>query len=498
MFRWASVLLGLVLLASTSLSVFADDASVAAVPAGPDGWTAGSDASGSPPLRGAFDLGASVSISPGDPLVLNGWVGNLDDPSAISDVSVFDGDLSHPLGQAKLGLSRPDVVSALNAPSLATSGFSFTLDTWSLSLGQHTLIAAAHTTNNGTWTRPLGLNLVPAAPRPAGQFVYGTHLAALNHASLAQQDGFGLMWGYVPWEQVEPSRGSFLFKSKDRWGNPVANPLTNVLNAASAAGMKVILRLDEVPGWAGGSPAQLNPSDLENYVYEAVHYGHGTIAYVEVFNEPNLPYEWGGSPDPTSYARLLQAAYRGVKRADPSVQVISAAVAQKTGGLGGSMEDVDFLNGMYRAGAAGAFDLLGMHAYLGNFAPETNPGTCTPMCFRDIERFRAVMQQNGDGNKQAFITEIGALEQTSNDLGGFTWMELPSATRADYLLRALEMANANYRWVAGAMVFNFDYATVPWNPPTAEKYWFSLLDQWGRERPALRAIRNARATGALS
>jgi len=59
-----------------------------------------------------------------------------------------------------------------------------------------------------------------APPRPAGQFVYGTHLAAVDHAALAHQDGFRLMWGYIPWQQVEPTRGNFLFRSQDRWGKP--------------------------------------------------------------------------------------------------------------------------------------------------------------------------------------------------------------------------------------------------------------------------------------
>jgi hypothetical protein len=334
-------------------------------------------------------------------------------------------------------------------------------------------------------------------PRPTGDFEYGTHVIAMDHAQWARQVGFRLMWGYVPWQQVEPTRGGFQFKSKDEWGSTSPNPLTNVVTAARESGMKLILRLDEVPGWAGGSPAKLDPIDLENYVYEVVSYGKGTIQYVEVFNEPNLPYEWGGAPDPAAYTRLLAAAHRGVKRADPGVQVISAAVAQKTGGLGGTMEDVDFLEGMYKAGARGSFDLLGMHAYLGNFAPETDPSTCTPMCFRDVERFRAVMERNGDAAKQAFITEVGALEQTSVDLGPYAWMQLPSQTRADYLVRALQVANANYRWIRGAVVFNFDAATVPWHPNTTDKYWFSLLEPTGKERAALTAFRTARTDGRL-
>ena len=466
----------------------------------PSPLTAGAQSTDDTRVQGAVDLPAGARLTRGDALTIRGWVGSLDDASAITDVSIFDGDASAPhlLGMASLSLERPDVVAALNAPSLARSGFSAQLDSLALGTGHHTLVAVANTRTGNTWTRAVDVDVVPPAPRPVGQFIYGTHITAIDHAQLARSDGFNLMWGYVPWQQVEPTRGDFLFRSQDRWGQPTPNALTNVINAAANANMKLILRIDEVPGWAGGSPAKLDPADLEAYLYQAVSYGRGTIQYVEVFNEPNLPYEFGGQPDPARYASLLAAASRGVKRADPNVQVISAAVAQRTGGLGGSMEDVAFLDGMYAAGAASSFDLLGMHAYLGNFAPETDPRSCTPMCFRDVERFRAVMDSHGDTGKQAFITEMGALEKTTLDLGQYEWMELAPDARADYLVRALQMANANYSWIRGAMLFNFDYATVPWNPQSQEKFWFSLLDQSGNERPALAAIKKARTTGVLT
>jgi hypothetical protein len=265
--------------------------------------------------------------------------------------------------------------------------------------------------------------------------------------------------------------------------------------------MKLILRIDEVPGWAGSDPAHLDPSDLEAYLYETVTYGRGTIQYVEVFNEVNLPYEWGGPPDPAAYVRLLAAANRGAKRADPNVAVISAAPSQRTGGLGGSMEDVDWLNGLYQAGGASSFDLLGMHAYLGSFAPDSDPSTCSPMCFRDVERFRDAMLRNNDSAKQAFITEMGVLAQAPTDLGPYAWMELPADTRGEYLVRALEMANGNYPWIRGAMVFNFDYATVPWNPQTSERYWFSLTVPTANgpaDTPALQRFEQARASGLLT
>ncbi|HEY3063651.1 MAG TPA: hypothetical protein VGL99_32160 [Chloroflexota bacterium] len=206
----------------------------------------------------------------------------------------------------------------------------------------------------------------------------------------------------------------------------------------------------------------------------------------------------GRPAGPGGYARLLAAASRGIKRADPNVGVISAAVSQRTGGRGGTMEDVDWLDGLYQAGAKDWFDLLGMHAYLGSFAPETDPSTCSPMCFRDVERFRAVMERNGDSWKQAFITEVGVLEQTSVDLGPYAWMRLAPDTRADYLVRALQMANDNYRWIRGAMVYNFDAATVPWTPNTSEKFWFSPLNANGTARLALDRLTAARHDGRLT
>ena len=336
------------------------------------------------------------------------------------------------------------------------------------------------------------------APRPAGEFVYGALLAdPLENARIARAAGFTHMWAYVSWSKVEPKRGRFLFDMKDRWGQTTPNDLTNVVGAARKVGLKLVLRIVDPPGWACGAAACLDPSDVENYVRAAVDESQGVISHVEVLNEPNLPREWGAAPDPAAYTRLLAAAYRGAKRADANVKVIAAGVSARTGGLAGSMEDVDFLEGLYRAGGKQYFDLLGMHPYIGNLSPETDP-SCTPMCFRTLELWRAVMERNGDAGKQAFITEIGALEETSRGLGPFDWMKLSADRRAEYLVKALQLANANYPWIAGAMVFNLDYATTPWNPPSGEHRWFSLLNSDKSPRPALEQFKQARRDGRLS
>jgi polysaccharide biosynthesis protein PslG len=335
-------------------------------------------------------------------------------------------------------------------------------------------------------------------PRPAGEFVYGALVANPSaNARLAKAAGFTHMWSFVRWSQIEPSKGNFLFNSRNRWRQTTANDLTNVINAARKAGLKLVFRIVDPPDWAGGAVYQLNPTHLEEYVHEVVSYGSGTIEFIEVFNEMNLPREWGTSPtDPAAYVRLLQAAHRGAKGADPNVKVVSGAVSARTGGYGGTMEDVDWLDGLYRAGGRDYFDLLGIHPYVGNLGPEADP-SCTPMCFRTVELWRAVMEKHGDGGKKAFVTETGTLEHTSSDLGPFNWMKLPSNQRAEYLVKALQLANANYPWIAGAMVFNLDYATTPWNPPSSEHHWFSLLNADRSPRQAYSAFQQARQNGTL-
>lgn len=336
-----------------------------------------------------------------------------------------------------------------------------------------------------------------AATVAPSSFAYGTILTSLDDARLAHDGGFNLMSAYVAWSSVEPTRGQYVFEQHDKWGQTSPNDLTNVINAARSNNLKVGLRLDSPPAWAGGAVYTLDPADVQDYVYHAVKYAGGTIAYVEVFNEMNLPLEWGTSPvDPAAYERILAGASIGAHQADPNVLVVSAAPSQRTGGLGGTMEDVDWLNALYDAGGAAYFDALGMHAYIGNQDPGADPTACTPMCFRDLELYRAVMEQRGDAAKRGVITEFGALEQTSVDLGQYAWMELPSDMRAQYLVQALHMASTQYTWLLGATVFNLDYAGGM--PTSSERPWFSLLNADKSPRAAYTMIQQARASGYLS
>lgn len=71
-----------------------------------------------------------------------------------------------------------------------------------------------------------------AASIAPSKFTYGTILSGLDNVRMAREAGFNLMNAYVAWSAVQPTRGTFIFEQKDKWGRPEANDLTNVIEAA--------------------------------------------------------------------------------------------------------------------------------------------------------------------------------------------------------------------------------------------------------------------------
>ena len=223
------------------------------------------------------------------------------------------------------------------------------------------------------------------------------------------------------------------------------------------------------------------------------------LAY-EVFNEPNLNYEWGATVTASSaaaYARLLRAAYVGFKAGDPTATVVSAGLAD--GATAPSMNDLDYLQALYRAGARGGshFDAVGTHPYGGTAAPATDPTTsaCAATCFRRAERQHAILVRHGDSRTPMWATEVGWLLDplsytgTDEDLGpSFNWMKVPAQVQADDTVGALQYAQQHWPWMARLFVFNLDHSTAMWcgtaqtgyigqcYPPTTSVYWFSTLN----------------------
>lgn len=110
-------------------------------------------------------------------------------------------------------------------------------------------------------------------------------------------------------------------------------------------------------GWMPHADMRRLIADYTAYVYAVVRHFRGRIRAWQIWNEPDLPMFWKPAPNPSDYARLLDAAYGAVKRADPTSVVVMAGM---------SGVDLPFLRAV--VARRPRFDVISIHPY--RTAPE--------------------------------------------------------------------------------------------------------------------------------
>lgn len=317
-------------------------------------------------------------------------------------------------------------------------------------------------------------------PPPAADFIFGVNLADLANAYLVQDMHFGAIKGYINWATVEAQPGEF------RWTDP-----DNVLKAADGANAAVLLRVHGTPAWArppnsAESHPPTDPADFAQFLSALAARYRGRVAAYEIWNEPNLGYEWGNQPpDPAAYTTLLQAAYRAIKTADPTALVISGGLAPTAGDdFPVAMSDLDFLAGMYAAGARGNFDALGSHIYTFGQSPDTTSANPDDITFERVAHQHEIMLAHGD-TSPVWVTEMGwniTAPRTVSDDHRWGVSEL---RQAEYLTRAYGKIRTEMPWISAAFLFNLDFSAAPWYTADNPMRWYAILNPDRTPRPAM-------------
>jgi polysaccharide biosynthesis protein PslG len=305
----------------------------------------------------------------------------------------------------------------------------------------------------------------------------GANIADLGNAYLLQDMGFSWAKGYVNWETVEPEPGVF------NWADP-----DNTVHAFASRGRRILLRIHGTPAWARPADTFLtyppdDVSDFEDFVRRLAARYRGRIDAYEIWNEPNLNYEWGYlSPDAEKYTALLQAAYRAIKAEDPSALVVSGGLATTGDGSDTAVGDLVFLQGMYDAGAKGAFDALGSHPYaFGNPPDYVDPWG---LSLSRVDEQRQVMLANDDADTPVWITELGWVLNSSWALGEHETIGVTEIEQAAYLARSFEKSAADWPYVQTIFIFNLDFASVPWYTASEPMRWYAIVNPDRTPRPA--------------
>ena len=222
------------------------------------------------------------------------------------------------------------------------------------------------------------------------------------------------------WYSAEWTRGSFNWTYFD-----------TLVQEANARGLSIVATMGWPARWAvTDGVAYYGVPDMaawENFVSRTAARYRGQVDIWEIWNEPDKPYYWRGTP--AKYAELLARAYTKIKAADPEATVAVGGLAQ-----GGSSLVADFLqqilsNGTYPAGRY--YDVHNIH---------TNYRTAS-LITTQVNNNRAILSQHGL-NKAIIVTEASyssdpAYQTLPGYVGG------GEATQARYLVDAYNSMLAN-------------------------------------------------------
>lgn len=318
-------------------------------------------------------------------------------------------------------------------------------------------------------------------------FLFGTDRArTLTLANIAQ---FNWVRQQIHWRDIEGEAGQFVWR-----------PLDQIVNAARAHDQRLMLSIVRSPpratvGGHSGLPA--DPHLFAAFMAKVAARYQGRVAAYEVWNEPNLSHENGGTPaQPAAYLALLEATYPAIKQADPCALVLSAPLAATNNpDPAVATDDVPFFEQLYELNN-GAFlrvaDAVAAHTGAGPHPPDAGWPVDQPELshhyFRHIERLRAVMLRHGDP-RQVWITEVGWTVTSAEGAPEPVTLE----QQATYLQDMLWFVRQRYPWVAAVFVWNLNFSLIA--PPEDEKTTYSLLNPDWSVRPAFVSLQHA--VGAL-
>lgn len=299
----------------------------------------------------------------------------------------------------------------------------------------------------------------------------------------------------VSWSVAEPARGSYNF----------VNARNSIDGARTGySGAQILILIEDVPEWARtDDPNQpFDRAAFTQFMGRLAETFRGQVQAYELFNEMNLEYEWArttraGWPGDrslvsTSYARMLQQVYPTVKAADPSALIVTAGVSPAGDGGAGSVGDVSWIEGLYRAGAAASFDIIGTHPYGGPFGYDQPASEATAawggIHFRRAEEHYAVAVRHGDPNRQLWATEFGWV--VDPDAYGYghcqpylgsrwDWRRSPGDVAAQ-TAGAVRYAMEKWPWMTGMFLFNLDASSMAagtdeWYVPCATENWYAAV-----------------------
>jgi polysaccharide biosynthesis protein PslG len=218
--------------------------------------------------------------------------------------------------------------------------------------------------------------------------------------------GIGMIRQTFTWASIEGRRGRYNFGNYD-----------DFVSRAAQHGIRVLPILFDPPRFRSSRPKKhakhgtyfpKRYSDLGVFGAQvAKRYGpNGTfwtenpgvpklpITAYQIWNEPNLGAYSPPKPSAKKYVKLLKASKPRIRAVDPAAEIVTAGLPDSRLSKPNLYK---FVTQMYKAGAKGSFNALGINPY----AP-----TAGSMLHK-LRKIRAIMRRFHDSGSQIWVTELG-------------------------------------------------------------------------------------------
>ncbi len=390
------------------------------------------------------------------------------------------------------------------------------------------LVWADNTANRGITVRP------DPAPIPYTDPAIGVNLYNIQFEveqakidrtlDMARDMGARYVRLHMPWEDIEISgKGDFTDRRNDPPRDAWAKYDTLIAGLKSR-GLEPIVRLDRPPDWArqqaiatpafqelkarngnATGPAD-NPQDYVDFVATVAGRYREQVRFYQIWNEPNLAEEWNAqNADPEAFTALLQQSARAVRAQNPAAVILFPSLAP-TDGLDPTapLTELEYLDRVYQAGGASAFDILSAQAYGLGQPPEEhryvflrgrgNWNWRQPIDTRiDVSRLvllREVMERHGD-TRAIWISEFGYNAAPEGIPDRARWGQpVSEQQKGDYLLGQIARARREWPWVGVMNVWFLRWSGADPDPNDPTPY-FALVDRDFQPLPAYTALQRA-------
>ncbi len=309
----------------------------------------------------------------------------------------------------------------------------------------------------------------------------------------------GIRWikQHAPWADIEtPARGQYFNVAARRstW-----DKYDEIVDLADEAGVDMIARIDRAPEWARGNQANPTapPVDLGDYgrflTTFATRY-RGRVRHYQIWNEPNLAHEWGGSPpQPDAYARMLEVAFLAIKSVDDENVVIAAPMAATLENSPRAMDELRYLQRLYAAGAGDYLDVQAANAFGLEYPPDAPPDPDV-LNFRRVEFVRELMVEFGLRNRPIWFNEYGWNASPADmNPAKLVWRRVSEETQAEWTVEGVRYALTHWPWAGVFNLWFFRKPLVSLQPDDSE-YYFRMVEPDFTPRLVYRAVQRA-ATG---